>query len=181
MRKILCCAGAIIIVSVLFFSFSTQLFVKMDLQEGEDIAQRVEPIDVIEPGDRNHYGISFIQDSGLFHKITISGFSFIRTTEPVEDKKVVLYFKNVDRDIWYMLPTSLEGRSDLTVLPDDLLPSSMGFYHGFTVTFSPLVMKDGLYQLFIYDEENHDTYGVIETTEVYEKRGYAFVLTGDTF
>lgn len=108
---------------------------------------------------------TFNEKQDILFTVEFTGYAFIPTTQESTNKAIKLVFlseKNV-----YETDTKVLERFELR----DLFKKKeiLGRNHGFITRFSPLKMKNGIYNLFIYCYENEETVGVFDTKLRYEK------------
>lgn len=104
--------------------------------------------------------------------VDISGYAyFAPSPSEIKDKKIILilssssdtYFVDTDlTDIFYLRPKLVESKIT-------------GSWHGFRTTFSPMGMKNGTYDLYLYCYENDRYVGYVKTDKVFTKRFGQFI------
>jgi hypothetical protein len=103
---------------------------------------------------------------GLEGNIYFKGWAFCETGEENDSKKIGLIF--VSDNISYIYNLKAVGRADLKVA-FSTSKEIKGIMHGFAGEFSTIIMKNGIYKLYIYDWENENNYGIVDTGKLYKK------------
>ena len=109
----------------------------------------------------------------LFKDITASGWAFVEFEGENPEKKLDLIF--VSDEASYAFEMQTFDRVDLVTAPILANFSVPKYRNGFEGTFSPLMMRNGDYKLFIYAEENNELIGVVDTGKEYTKYFGSFV------
>lgn len=119
------------------------------------------------------YGFQYVTlTNSVDGHVDISGFSYMETSEPNPNKKIVLYL--VSDQAAYKIPMQLGHHAGLTAGTTG--HNIKGTMHMFSGAFSYFPLKDGIYTLGIYCYENDSTNGYVRTSRQYRKVGQKFVL-----
>lgn len=115
-------------------------------------------------------------ESLSYNLLEISGFrgyAFVETEAESPNRTVSLIFRG--GGVCYEVPASLykRGGSVRKQFPSKRVPQSN--YLGYSVDFSTLRMKEGVYDLYFYCWENETNYGVVDTGYQVEKRDSTLV------
>lgn len=116
--------------------------------------------------DRVEFVIDQSYVSGSFTgKIYYKGWAFCETEEDNKNKEISLIFVS-DGDS-YRYTYKPKSRPDVPIaFPTKEVKGNM---HGFAGEFSTVLMKDGIYKLYIFDWENEKNYGIVDTGRLYKK------------
>lgn len=135
------------------------------------------PIKKINPGQYDNLSNqvdvvveSFSEKGDIFYSVELSGYAFIKTGQESANKTINLVF--ISEDNSYEVSTEVLERFFLRDLFQE--KGIVGINHGFITKFSPINMKNGVYQLYIYCYENEDTQGFIYTNMIFEKTYKSF-------
>ena len=117
-------------------------------------------------GDHVNYAIdNWSYYDNIVQTITIDGWAFVETQQDNLHKTVKFVF--VSDVISYEVDADLHNREGLVkVFTDKYVPKNRT---GFSITFSPLGMRNGDYTLFIYIYENENNYGIKNTGREFQK------------
>ncbi len=110
--------------------------------------------------DNVYYGIDTIQVmNNLTEWMGVRGWAFVETREEVTNKQISLVLKN--ENISYQADCNLFPRSGLReILLNSLETDIQENVLGFSIDLSTIMMKDGIYDLYIYCKENGKNYGM---------------------
>lgn len=109
-----------------------------------------------------------VSTSGLFRTHIIVGWAFLETSIENNNKNIELLFKKQNENTFYKISTK----------PYEKAGAYQTFYkttrvrginHGFLANFSIITMPDGIYKMFIYDRENSQDQGLIDSRYFFEK------------
>mgnify|MGYP003397464337 CR=1 FL=1 len=114
-----------------------------------------------------------IQD--LSETFQLSGWSFCETTQPNDTKTITAIWKRSD-GLAYGVEIAGQQRPDIrAAFPDKEIVGDM---HGFTTKISTISMKNGVYELLLYDKENDAAQGLVSTGLFFKKEGRMFTAYG---
>jgi len=121
--------------------------------------------------DKVYFGLeNFSTYEGLLHEVYVEGWTFIETQEDNSDKFVKMIFAS--DNYTYEIEMNLQNRNDLEgAFSDKHVPK---YRTGISATFSPLAMKNGMYDLYLYVYENEDNFGVVNTGREFRKDYQSF-------
>lgn len=103
----------------------------------------------------------YVEDNSLqfgsddFETLSIMGTCCVSTQQDNQDKTVTILFKS--EDICY----ASERRSVLGDVPSGVASPPIKINHGYTRDISLLPVKDGIYELWLFDWENEENYGLV--------------------
>jgi len=115
---------------------------------------------------------SVFYSNNIFKDVTIGGWAFIENEGDNPDKRMSLVFSSGDQSYEFEMITI--DRFDLRIAPilaDYKVPISR---NGFEGTFSPLLMKNGTYRLYLYVRENDSLFGITDTGRSFIKKHGSF-------
>ena len=105
---------------------------------------------------------------GASDEYHVQGWGFCNTQADNQDKKITLVFKHTESDLCYSIAQKPTMRDDVYRAFCDTY-AIQGYYHGFDMRFSVLPMKDGIYDLYVYVQENEADYGLFHTGAQFQK------------
>lgn len=130
-------------------------------------------IDLVSGKETIIYNIDSVSYSNnIFKDVTIGGWAFIENVGDNPDKRMRLVFSSGDQSYEFEMITI--DRFDLRLAPilaDYEVPISR---NGFEGTFSPLMMKNGTYRLYLYVRENDTLFGTTDTGRSFTKKHGSF-------
>lgn len=152
-------------VFLILMVFSTRIVVSIAPIEGKQILRKSN----IAEGQIKDPVFSFIDEissyNGLLKNIELRGWAFCETEFDNNEKNVELYF--VSDKATYVVAAEIHDRTDVVkAYPDLKVP---GINNGWYSKFSPLLMKEGTYNLFIRCYENSENYGIVDSGKVFVK------------
>lgn len=108
---------------------------------------------------------TFYVKQDIFFTTEFSGYAFIPTNQASPNKEIKLVFASenyryeVDTSVidWFFLKSMFRDKG------------IVGINHYFITRFSPIEMKNGTYELYIYCYENESTIGFMDTNRSFEK------------
>lgn len=158
--------------------FSLTRIVTMLFSENriEEVNETIDDNAVLYNGQR---GEVFIENSYSADNIgleyVINGGAFLETFQDNSNREVTLLFENIERnDIVYRIGTDLYSRPDVYSHKQEQFHLNKDYRYGFFTAFSPAVMKDGVYEVYIEVDENEQDQGTFYTGMAYEKAGKIF-------
>ena len=113
---------------------------------------------------------SFSKKDSLYGIYSISGYAFVETEKNNKEKQIKLLFVS-DKNVYSVNTNISTGRgfsfldTNMKIKDDRIVFKSL---------FSILKMKNGVYKLYIYDSENKEDYGLLDTKRFYKKIGTDF-------
>lgn len=111
----------------------------------------------------------------IFQSVKVEGWAFLNNQEENEEKEIIAMLCSTDHpELCYLLPTEMSSRPDVYNAYADT-GEIRGLNHGFNVSFTPVLLQDGRYQLAIYVYENEAHRGSLLTNVVFEKEGRSFL------
>jgi|LSQX01.2.fsa_nt_gb hypothetical protein len=144
-----------------FLLFFLTPFVFLFIDENVEVSKTP----IVLHGDTVNYAIDFLlYYDNIISTITIDGWAFVETKQDNPDKYVKLIF--VSDNVSYEIDTDLHYRSLQRFFKDKNVPIER---NGFSAEFSPLIMKNGDYTLFINVFENDENFGFLNTGRVFRK------------
>lgn len=105
--------------------------------------------------------------ANIFREMTVSGWAFIENGGENPNKTIALVFASDEES--YLVKTSVQPRINLNNIPlltGHEIPSSPNAFEG---TFSPLMMKNGNYRLYVSVEESDSLFGIMDTGRRFTK------------
>ena len=108
---------------------------------------------------------SFSKKDSLYGIYSISGYAFVETEKNNKEKQIKLLFVS-DKNVYSVNTNISTGRgfsfldTNMKIKDDRIVFKSL---------FSILKMKNGVYKLYIYDSENKEDYGLLDTKRFYKK------------
>lgn len=114
------------------------------------------------------YSINFYDD--LLKQISVKGWAFCPTNAENNEKKIGLILKSLKET--YYIPADIYNRIDVKSKFGDLTQKDN---HGFDIRFSAINIKNGIYDFYLYDQENSTDYG-LKYLVTYKKDGNDFFL-----
>ncbi len=108
---------------------------------------------------------SFIENQDILSSVEFIGWAFIPSQQANDNKEIKLVF--VSEDNRYEVDTALQERFDIRAVLQENKVS--GYKHGFRTRFSPLKMKNGIYNLYLFCYENEEISGMVDTGRMYLK------------
>ena len=108
----------------------------------------------------------------LFQISTLSGWAFGGTNKSNYTRNSKFVFIS-DKNI-YSMDATLSERADVQSVYDSMLPEDSSINLGAMASFSPIVMADGIYELYVYCWENEQDYGLVSTGKKFLKEGRVF-------
>ena len=125
---------------------------------------------IILHGDTVNYYIDYLEYyDNIISTVTLDGWAFVETKQDNPNKYVKLIF--VSENVSYEIDTDLHYRSLQKFFKDKDVPVER---NGFSAKFSPLIMKNGDYTLFINVFENDEDNGFLNTGRVFRKHFRSF-------
>ena len=159
----------IIICFIILMSFSSQIlshiFVKTEIKKNIN-----DELSAYNSKDPVYFSIHrFDSLDNIFGIYIMNGYAFVETDDNNTNKKIKLIFSSDTNT--YSIDTNISkgGKYPYT---DNL--KIKDYYMLWKAQFSILNMKNGIYQLYIYDYENDNNYGIINTHKYYKKTGTTF-------
>jgi hypothetical protein len=108
-----------------------------------------------------------IFSQNLFRDVTASGWAFIEHDGQNPNKRLHLILASEMES--YIFEMGTHDRFDLNVIPILSKYTVPKYRNGFEGTFSPLMMKNGVYKLYIFIQENENIEGITDTGIVFTK------------
>ena len=128
-------------------------------------------VDVEERNHQTFFNVEEVYLSGnIFGDISISGWAFIENDGDNSDKQINLIFASEGNT--YTVETTTIDRFDLrvaSVLSDYEIPLSR---NGFEATFSPMMMRNGVYNLYVQVFESNTLTAIADTGKIFTKHNY---------
>jgi len=172
-KKTIILKATITVIFVLFFIFASEIALAIASKE------IIRPKELREfPHEKSIKNVffnidNFVANQDIFYSVEISGWAFITATKEIDNKKIDLLF--VSDNINYEIKSDLIDRLDLR---SSLRENNVdGLSHGFISTFSPILMKNGQYKLFIYCYQNDEDSGWVDTGRIFLKENKSFIET----
>lgn len=153
----------------LWLLFSNNLIAKLsgsDLKKDhmENYAESTIPCDV-------HIDSIYI-GGDLAQICAIKGWALGEATADNQERYTKYVF--ISDDEVYSVDATLSERTDVVAVYRDVLPEETSIELGALASFSPIIMKNGIYELYAYCWENEQEYGIVST-------GMKFLKNGKTF
>lgn len=150
--------------SLLLFFLTPLVFIFID----ENVEVTKAPI--ILHGDTVNYYIDYlVYYDTIISTVTIDGWAFVETKQDNPDKYIKFFF--VSDNVSYEIGTDLHDRPLQKAFKDKDVPIER---NGFSTEFSPLIMKNGDYTLYINVFENDENFGFLNTGRVFRKHFRSF-------
>lgn len=172
MKRTIIYLSIILIWIIVFFSL-TPIIVKFTSNKMQPISNSIKPT-----GDEVFYALDeFTISEKLTMDTYLTGWAFVETEEENQDKKVKLIFSSEKQS--YEVETELRERKDIaSVLINQNVPKQKV---GIIAYFSPLNLKNGIYELYISVYENEKAYGIVDTNRTFIKNYRVFreIIAGE--
>jgi len=125
---------------------------------------------IILQGDTVNYYIDYLSYyDNIISTVQIDGWAFVETKQDNPNKYIKLFL--VSDNVSYEVGTTLHNRSLQKFFKDKDVVSDR---NGFSTEFSPLIMKNGDYTLFVNVFENDADFGFLNTGRVFRKHFRSF-------
>jgi hypothetical protein len=118
---------------------------------------------------------TFTENQDILFTVEFSGWAFIHPVQDGSKKEIKLVF--ISEKKYYEVGTSLQERFDLRAILEE--NKIQGFKHGFITKFSPLQMKNGVYELYLYCYEGDGASAIVDTQRTFEKTNRMFTELKD--
>lgn len=116
---------------------------------------------------------TFVIGDDLFQISYLGGWAFCDTKDDNENRSSKLLFVSEDGTT-YSVEADLSERADVRSTFPQYLPTNSSLKLGIMASFSPIIMKPGVYDLYVYCWENDHDYGLINTGKRFIKQGSTF-------
>lgn len=171
-KKVLKYAIYLLLVILFFFylKFSNNIFAS--LAGSELAADDFENYQQSTATGQAHFD-TFTIGEDIFQISYLGGWAFCDTKEDNENRSSTLLFVSEDNTT-YSIDAQLNERADARSVYSELLPANSTLKLGVMASFSPIIMKPGIYDLYVYCWENDHDYGLINTGKKFIKQGSSF-------
>jgi len=158
------------IVFIIFFLFSTNIILLFFHGNSNSVRSvNYEDYDHF-PNDIDFRIDTFYETKNIFFSVEFTGWAYINKTKDSENKYIKLIFVSDDNS--FEIETDIVDRFDLM---SQLTANNIkGLNHGFITYFSPLKLKNGIYELHIFCYENENTMAIINTKKIFIKTFRSF-------
>lgn len=150
--------------SLLFVFLTPIVFLFID----ENVEVTKAPI-ILHGDTVNYYIDNLVYYDNIIPTVTIDGWAFVETKQDNPEKYIKFLF--VSDNVSYEIGTDLHDRPLQEFFKDKDVPIER---NGFSTEFSPLIMKNGEYTLFINVFENDENFGFLNTGRVFRKHFRSF-------
>lgn len=162
---------AVIVIYFLLNFIATHLFMPAKIS----LPQKTNDLEISEAQGR--YALSSSSPSfgsDPFQSVEVEGWAFLNTTEENDDKEITVILYSVDDpSLCYTIPVEMSSRPDVYNAFAETEEIS-GLNHGFKACFTPIMLKDGQYQLILCVRENENLCGCLTTSVYFTKDGKLF-------
>lgn len=117
----------------------------------------------------NYYIDNLVYYDNIISTVTIDGWAFVETKQDNPNKYIKFLF--VSDNVSYEIGTDLHDRPLQEFFKDKDVPIER---NGFSTKFSPLIMKNGDYTLYVNVFENDENFGFLNTGRVFRKHFRSF-------
>jgi hypothetical protein len=115
---------------------------------------------------------------GILEKVYFQGWAFCETLYDNSDKKISLIFKETDGDKCYVIQTMPQSRPDVY----GVYRESKDIWNdmtGIECQFSTVKIKEGIYDFYVYVQENEYNYGIYDTQIKYIKDAAGLTMVSE--